>query len=302
MAMIGWILLGVTLLISFIPVLGCGTWILVWPVAVAAIILGIIVMTRGGTGQGIALIVAAVALVPVALVAPILSTALLGSGENRKNETQIMENLRTIDTAKGQWVAKTNAANAAPVAMGNLTLYLNGKEVTPAVGEQYDPMPVGQAPTATLPATKSLGNFKAGEVLTAAAIEKDLSSSSISWYSKTTKTWSTGAASPTPTAVPAASPKPSVAPASTPSPKPSVSPKPTSSPRSLISPRQNVEPEESPSSSARPSPSAKFAPRDGPRMNPRQSPSQPENSSGPRQGKQNPPGQSPSPSPDDDDD
>ena len=57
MAMIGWILLGVTLLISFIPVLGCGTWILVWPVAVAAIILGIVVMTRGGTGQGIALIV-----------------------------------------------------------------------------------------------------------------------------------------------------------------------------------------------------------------------------------------------------
>ena len=58
MALIGWILLGVTLLISFIPILGCGSWVLVWPVAVAAIILGIVVMTRGGTGHGIALIIA----------------------------------------------------------------------------------------------------------------------------------------------------------------------------------------------------------------------------------------------------
>jgi uncharacterized protein DUF4339 len=302
MAMIGWILLGATLLISFIPILGCGTWILVWPVAVAAIILGIVVMTRGGTGQGIALIIASIMLVPVALVAPILSTALLGTSEDRKKETQIMENLRTIDSAKGQWVVKTNAADAAPVTMGNLTIYLNGKEITPAVGEQYDPMPVGQAPTATLPSTKSLGNFKAGEVLTAAAIEKDLASGAFTWYSKTTKTWSLGGTSPTPAVIPAASPKASATPASTPSPKPSVSPKPTSSPRSLISPRQSVAPEESPSSSARPSPSAKFAPRDGPRISPRKSPSQPEESSGLRQGKQNPPGESPSPSPDDDDD
>lgn len=303
MAMVGWILLGLTMLISFIPVLGCGTWILVWPVAVAAIILGIIVMTRGGTGQGIALIIASIVLVPVALVAPILSTALLGTSEDRKKETQIMENLRTIDSAKGQWVSKTNAADAAPVTMGNLTIYLNGKEITPAVGEQYDPMPVGQAPTATLPTTKSLGNFKNGDVLTVVAIEKDLANGAFSWSAKTTKTWSSlSGTSPTPTVVPAISPKASVTPASTPSPKPSVSPKPTSSPRSLISPRQSVAPEEPPSSSPRPSASAKFAPRDGPRMAPRRSPSQPEESSGPRQGKQNPPGESPSPSPDDDDD
>ena len=305
MARIGWVLLGVTLLISFIPVLGCGTWILVWPVAVAAIILGIVVLSRGGTGQGVALILAAIVLVPIALVAPILSTALLGTSEDRKKETQIMENLRTIDGAKGQWVTKTNAANAAPVTMANLTTYLNGKEIKPAVEEQYDPMPVGQAPTATLPATKSLGNFKAGEVLTAAALEKDIAAGAFSWSSKTSKTLSSGGTSPTPTAAPAVSPKATVAPASTPSPSPkpsaSASPKSTSPPRSLISPRQSVAPDESPSSRTGPSPSAKFGPRNGPRNNPRDTPSAPEQSGGLKQGKQQPPGESPSATPEDDD-
>src|ERR1043166_2314870 len=53
LSMVSWILLGITLLVSFIPFVGCGSWILVWPVAITAIILGIIIMTRGGTGQGI---------------------------------------------------------------------------------------------------------------------------------------------------------------------------------------------------------------------------------------------------------
>jgi hypothetical protein len=302
MARIGWILLGITLLISFIPILGCGTWILVWPVAVAAIILGIVVMTRGGTGQGIALIIASIILVPVALIAPILSTALLGTGEDRKNETKILENLRTTDSAKGQWVVKTNAADAAPVTMANLTTYLNGKEITAAVGEQYDPNPVGQAPTATLPATKTLGNFKRGEVLTAVGIEKDLANGALSWFSTKTMTWSLGGTSPTPTVVPAVSPRATNTPASTVFPRPSISPKPTSSPRSLISPRQRVGPEESPSS--RPSPSAKFAPRNGPRQSasPSEEQSDSEKSGGLMHGRQFPretPTETPEETPDD---
>jgi uncharacterized protein DUF4339 len=307
MARIGWILLGVTLVISFIPILGCGSWILVWPVAVAAIILGIIVMSRGATGHGIALIIASIVLVPVALVAPIVSTALLGGADLAK-ETQIAANLRAIDTAKNQFVLEKNLASGAPVTVANLTSYLGAKEIKPIVGEQYDPRPVGEEPTATLPAATKLRNFKGGEVLTAASIEKDLANGALSWYSK--KTWSLGETSPTPTAVPAtspsASPKPSAAPSVTvaPSPKPSTSPKSSSPPHSLISPRQSVEPEDSPSSG--PSPSAKFAPRTGPRKSPApsQEKSDSEKSGGLKQGRQYPresPGASPQKSPADDD-
>jgi uncharacterized protein DUF4339 len=306
MALIGWILLGVTLVISFIPILGCGSWILVWPVAVAAIILGIMAITRGGTGQGIALIIASIVLVPVALIAPIISTSMLGSADRAK-ETLIRENLRAIDIAKSQFVLEKNPANGASVTMTNLTSYLSTKEIKPAVGEQYDPMPVGQAPTATLPATKSLGKFKGGEVLTAEVIDKDLENSSVKWFSNKTTTWSFGS-SPTPTVTPGVSPKSSVAPSVTASPKPSVSPNPTTSPKSssaphsLISPRQSVEPEESPSS--RPSPSAKFGPRTGPRRSPSPSEEQSdsEKSGGLKQGRQYPresPSESPEETPDD---
>jgi hypothetical protein len=317
MARVGWILLGATLLISCIPILGCGAWILVWPVALTAIILGIIVMSRGGTGQGIGLIVAAIILVPLAAIVPIFSTAVFGDKQERQNEKQIMENLRTIDGAKGQWVTATKAANGADVTMANLTSYLTGKEIKPVVEERYDPAPVGQVPTATLPASKSLGGFKKGEALTAAAIEKDLASGSFSWMKTTTTTTNTlpfGGTSPTPAVVPSMPPKVTTPPAPpspsataktgmSPSPapqRPSASPR-SNVPRSLISPRQQEEPEESPS--ARQSPSAKFAPpQKGPQMKPRQSPSAPEESGGLRQGKQHPPGEVPSPSPEDDDD
>jgi hypothetical protein len=319
LARVGWILLGVTLLISCIPILGCGAWILVWPVAIAAIILGIITMSRGGTGQGIGLIVAAIILVPLAAIVPIFSTALFGDKQERGNEKLIMENLRTIDGAKGQYVTATKASSGAGVTMADLTSYFSGKEIKPVVEERYDPSPVGQAPTATLPATKSLGGFKQGEVMTAAAIEADLAKGSFSWIkTTTTTTLPFSGTSPTPAVVPSMPPKvattppappspsatakPEVSPPAIPSPRPSASPRSSNTPRSLISPRQQQEePEDSPS--ARQSPSAKFAPQQkSPQMKPRQSPSEPENPGGLRQGKQKPPGEVPSPSPEDDDD
>lgn len=307
LARIAWALLGVTLIVACIPILGCGTWILVWPVALAAIILGIIVMARGGTGQGIMLIIAAVVLVPLALVAPVFSTALLGGKQERQDETRIMENLRTIDGAKEQWIKAMKAPTGLEVTMSSLTTYLNGKEIKPVVDERYDPAPVGQPPTATLPATKSLGGFKAGEVLTVASIEKDLAAGWVSWMKTTTSTSSLSGSSPTPITALPPSPKPSVSaaplspPAERPSPKPEASPKSTSPPRSLIQPRATTPPSEfSPPPRTGPSPSAKFAPRDGPQTNPRQAPSQ-HDPGVPRQGKQRP-SDSPSASPEEEDD
>ncbi|MEY2520396.1 MAG: domain 2 [Verrucomicrobiota bacterium] len=313
---VSWVLLGLTALVSLIPFVGCGAWVLGWAVAVAAIIMGILVITRGGTGQGIMIIVAGVLIVPFALLGQFVSLAVFGSiagKEDRKQETQIMENLRTLDTAKGQWVVATSAKDKAPVTMANLTSYLSGKEVKPVVGEQYDPSPVGHPPTATLPSDKSLGSFKKGDVLTVASLEEALAKSSfVSFYSYKNSPAPTAAAksSPAPTTggKPSASPKTSVAP----KPSETVPPPPSSSARpspsatfgpdegSTVSPRPRRTPGESPSSKS--SPSAKFAPSDGITNSPKPRTSATAESSGMKQGKQNPPGTSPSASPEDDDD
>jgi hypothetical protein len=308
---VSWVLLGLTALVSLIPFVGCGAWMLGWAVAVAAIIMGILVITRGGTGQGIMIIVGGVLIVPFALLGQFVSLAVFGTiagKEDRKQQTQIMENLRTIDTAKGQWATATKAKERDPVTMANLTSYLSGKEVKPVVEEQYDPSPVGQPPTATLPANKSLGSFKGGDVLTAASLEEALGKGSfVSFYSYKNSPAPTVTAKTSPAATtggrPSASPKSTVAPSETA--PPSFTPRPSPSASgpdegSTISPRPRKTPAETPSS--RPSPSAKFAPSDGTTNSPRPRTSATAESSGLKQGKQNPPGESPSATPDEDDD
>jgi hypothetical protein len=271
-------------------------------VAIAAIVMGIIILTRGGTGQGILVILAGVLIVPLTFLGQFASLALFGGTVDRQQQTQVLGNLRAIESAKGQYVAATNAALGAPVTMANLTSYLTGREIKPAVDEQYDPRRVGLVPAATIPAGKTLGKFKAGDVVTALSLEKSLASgSAFSWaFGKTSPT-------PAPTDPPKSSPKPTIAtspptissptPAARPSASVAGSPRPTSSPRSLISPRQAPD---DPPSSTRPSPSAKFAPRDGPRTGPRETPAEPDQSGGLKQGRQFP-REGPSASPDEED-
>ena len=68
MVVTSWILLGLTFVISLVPVLGCGSWFLVWPVAMATFIMAIVILNRGGKTQGILLIIASIFIVPLALV------------------------------------------------------------------------------------------------------------------------------------------------------------------------------------------------------------------------------------------
>jgi hypothetical protein len=317
---VSWVLIGITVLVSLVPLVGCVGLVLGCVVGLAVIIMGIVLLTRGRSGQGAMLILAGVLLVPICFAAQFLSLAVFGGTADRKQQSQIIENLKMIDSAKVQWASETKASNGAPVTMANLTKQMNGKTISPTTkGETYDPMPVGQPPTATLPSDATLGKFKGGETLTVASLEASLATGSFFDYLHTRNSPTPApsiapASSPKPSAVPSASPspsvsaspKPSAAPSVSASPRPSVSPRSTSGPNSLISPRQTVEPRDSPSS--RPSPSAKF----GPRVNPRQSPSAEDeqdsnNSSGaPKQGRQRPrDSQSPSETPekeDDDDD
>jgi hypothetical protein len=305
LSMVTWILLGLTFIVSFIPLVGCGAWLLGVPVAITAIILGIIMLTRGGTGSGILAILGGILIVPLCFLAQFLSLMVFGGTVERKELSDVKSNLILIDSAKTKWVTETKATDGTPVTMANLKSQLGGKGVKPVVEETYDPMPVGQPPTATLPANKTLGTFSGGDAMTVATIETALANTSaFNWnFKKSTTTTS----SPTPITIspkPRASAAPSVtaAPSETVSPKPSIAPRSSATPHSLISPRQHEETEEPPSS--RPSPSAKFAPphKVAP-TNPRQAPTAPESSDGLRHGKQKPSeSSSPSPSPDDDDD
>ena len=169
MVVTSWILLGFTFVISLVPILGCGSWILVWPVAVATLIMAIVILTRGGKTQGVALIIASVLIVPLALIAPVVTTAVLGVSINEREAAQeklIMENLQALSDAKARWVAQTRVAEGAKVTVAGLALYLDGKEIKSIVGETYDPRPVGEEPAATLPSTKSLASHKKGAVIT----------------------------------------------------------------------------------------------------------------------------------------
>jgi hypothetical protein len=304
---VAWVLMGITLVVSFIPLVGCGAWLLGLPVAIASIVLGIVILTRGRTGQGMFVILGAVLLVPLCFAAQFASLMVFGGTMERKDQTQIKDNLVTIDSAKSKWVAETKASNGTPVTMESLKSQLGGKEVKPVTGETYDPMPVGQAPTATLPANKTLGTFSGGDVLTVASLETALANSSaFKWNFRKTTTVTPALTpiqiAPSPTPTPTATAAPSVTVSPKPSVAPSISPKSTPGPRSLISPRQQEEPEETPSS--RPSPSAKFAPRTAPRRSAPPSENRPDsdNSGGPKQGRQQPrDSSSPAPSPDDDD-
>lgn len=172
LAVTGWVLIILTCLLSVIPVLGFGSWLLAVIVVPLAVVFAIIMMSRGATGHGIFLIIAAVILMPLFIfIAPMISTVVLGasvSAQEKKQEVQILSNLDMIEMAKSQWAFETKASSGAPVTMSELGKYLDGKQIKPVVGETYDPHAVGQNATAKLPSNKSLGSHKAGEEISAA--------------------------------------------------------------------------------------------------------------------------------------
>ena len=98
--------------------------------------------------------------------------------EQQSQETQMLENLRTIERAKEHWVSEASVKRAVPVTMANLTSYLGSNEVKPVVGERYDPRPVGEEPTATLPEGKHLWDYPTGAAAyTAKGLEQILANS-----------------------------------------------------------------------------------------------------------------------------
>jgi hypothetical protein len=184
MAVTSWILLGLTALLSIVPVLGFGAWLLACIVVPVAFILAIVILTRGGKTQGILILVTSLVVLPVFIfVASLSSTLILGAAVSEREKTQekqIMENLRALSAAKAKWIKQTKVPDGTKVTVAGLTAYLDGREIKAIVGEVYDPRPVGQEPTATLPATKSLASHEKGAVLTASGSSLTIETSSSS--------------------------------------------------------------------------------------------------------------------------
>ena len=95
-----------------------------------------------------------------------------------------------------QWAAQTSAAEGATVTMVDIAQYLPGKMVKAVTGESYDPQPVGQAPTATLPANTSLVGRKGGEVLTAESLSTAEASPSAAATTETSSPAASATATP----------------------------------------------------------------------------------------------------------
>jgi uncharacterized protein YdbL (DUF1318 family) len=75
-----WVLIGLVCLLSLIPFLGFASWLIVGPILFIALVMGIIVLARGGTLQGLLILLVSLIVAPVfVLVAPFV-TSLLGLG------------------------------------------------------------------------------------------------------------------------------------------------------------------------------------------------------------------------------
>ena len=80
LVLISWVLLGVTALLSVIPVVGCITWVMLIPVFITTVVLGVLTLQRGVTTQGILILIASVVVLPLfTLIAPIVTTALFSA-------------------------------------------------------------------------------------------------------------------------------------------------------------------------------------------------------------------------------
>lgn len=103
-ALAAWIMIGVICLIALIPAVGLLTWFIAFPVLVATFVLGIIAITRGGTLQGVLILLVSVIAAPVfLLIAPMASTFIFAMvfGDVSENVAGTADRLGEHQTERG---------------------------------------------------------------------------------------------------------------------------------------------------------------------------------------------------------
>jgi len=75
-----WVLIGLICLVSLIPFLGFGSWLIVGPVLFVTLVMGIIVLARGATLHGLGIMFTSLIVAPVFVVVAPFASSLLGLG------------------------------------------------------------------------------------------------------------------------------------------------------------------------------------------------------------------------------
>jgi hypothetical protein len=97
----GWIILFITCGISIIPVFGFSSWLIGGPLLLAAFIVSVVVLSQGGTLQGILLLLCSGVVAPIFIFfAPILMT-LLGVGAVTNVSTELEPNVKDTNATSG---------------------------------------------------------------------------------------------------------------------------------------------------------------------------------------------------------
>lgn len=132
MAITAWIMIGVTCLISLIPGIGFITWLIGIPILLVTLILGIIIITKNGTGQGIFILLVSLIFAPIFIsVAPVVTTggALLagavvgdwGTTTTTYAETSTIADTTQADPGTDEPAEEDGASGAATAPEDDLT-------------------------------------------------------------------------------------------------------------------------------------------------------------------------------------
>ncbi|NNE94175.1 MAG: hypothetical protein HKN23_21210, partial [Verrucomicrobiales bacterium] len=98
-----WILLFGTCVFSIIPILGCAMWLVAPVTIIISVILAITAINKGGTTQGVLILVASLLIVPVfVFIAPIITTAMFGEAVEQVETEQLEET--GAPPAKPGWI------------------------------------------------------------------------------------------------------------------------------------------------------------------------------------------------------
>ena len=79
-ALAAWIILGLLCFVAMIPAIGLLTWFVAIPILVITFIIGIVVLSKGGTLSGVLILLASLIVVPAfVMIAPVVSTTVFAA-------------------------------------------------------------------------------------------------------------------------------------------------------------------------------------------------------------------------------
>lgn len=117
-----WVMIGLVCLLSLVPFLGFGSWLIAAPVLFITLVMGIIVLSRGGTLPGLGILLVSLIVAPVfVLIAPFVSSLLgLGGAAAAIGTSMSAAEASAVRSASPPSPTKPSAATPRPKLPGPL--------------------------------------------------------------------------------------------------------------------------------------------------------------------------------------